>query len=185
MYSLQHRLEARDDQITDRSCAQQVFFLAAAIQLSINISKGFGRPFVNIDPTKFYDVGLGGMIVGTFVLIAPALSKTSFILTVSKISGPKLKLVLWGIAISMNVMQALALIFQFIQCTPLEKVWNPLAEGSCWGRQANLGMSMSSSAYSGIMDLVLAVIPWVILKDLQIKRKEKMGIAVAMSLGVM
>lgn len=125
------------------------------------------------------------MVVGTFVLISPALSKTSFILTVSKISGPKLKIALWVVAASMNVLQAVALIFQFIQCTPLEKVWNPFAEGTCWGRQANLGMSMSSSAYSGIVDLVLAAIPWVILKDLQIKRKEKIGIAVAMSLGVM
>lgn len=125
------------------------------------------------------------MIVGTFVLIAPALSKTSFILTVSKISGPKLNIALWIIAVSMNVLQAAALIIQFVQCSPLEKVWNPLAKGTCWGRQVNLGMSMTSSAYSGIMDVVLAVIPWAILKDLQIKRKEKIGIAVAMSLGVM
>lgn len=34
------------------------------------------------------------------------------------------------------------------------------------------------------MDLVLAAVPWIILKDLQIKQKEKIGIAVAMSMGV-
>ncbi|KAI6778193.1 uncharacterized protein J7T54_000002 [Emericellopsis cladophorae] len=164
--------------------ASWVFFLAAAIQLSVNIAHGFGRPGINIDPANSYQVGLGGMVVGTLVLIAPALSKTSFLLTVGKISGSKLKKALWFIAVSMNALQVVALVIQFAQCSPLEKVWNPWADGRCWGRQANLAISMTSSAYSGIMDLVLAAIPWIILKDLQIKRREKIGIAIAMSLGV-
>ncbi|KAG9258741.1 uncharacterized protein F5Z01DRAFT_632809 [Emericellopsis atlantica] len=164
--------------------ASWVFFLVAAIQLSVNIAHGFGRPGINIDPANSYQVGLGGMVVGTMVLIAPALSKTSFVLTVGKISGPKLKKALWFIAVPMNVLQVAALVIQFVQCSPLEKVWNPWTDGRCWGRQANLAMSMTSSAYSGIMDLVLATIPWIILKDLQIKRREKIGIAIAMSLGV-
>lgn len=40
------------------------------------------------------------------------------------------------------------------------------------------------TAYSGVCDLVLAIIPWIVLKDLQMKKKEKIGIAAAMSLGV-
>jgi hypothetical protein len=44
---------------------------------------------------------------------------------------------------------------------------------------------MNRSAYSGLMDLTLAALPWLILKDLQIRKKEKLGIAFAMSLGVM
>lgn len=176
-----------------------------AIQLSINIAHGFGRPGANIDPKNSYQVGLGGLVVGTMVMVAPVLSKTSFILTLTRISGPKLIIALWAIAISMNVFQAAAIIVQFVQCTPLEKVWNPfMPVGQCWDYHINLGMSMGSAgtsespllcsspstdadshaAYSGVMDLVLAAIPWIVLKDLQIKKKEKIGIAVAMSMGV-
>lgn len=123
----------------------QISFLVAAAYLSVNISKGFGKPGINIDPKNSYDIGLGGMVVGTMVLIAPVLSKASFILTISKISGPKLKIALWFIIVSMVILQVAAIIIQWVQCTPVEKVWNPFAEGECWGRETNLGMSMSSS----------------------------------------
>jgi hypothetical protein len=39
--------------------------------------------------------------------------------------------------------------------------------------------------YSGIMDLVLAILPWNIIMSLQMKTKEKLGVALAMSMGVL
>ncbi|KFA54322.1 hypothetical protein S40293_04839 [Stachybotrys chartarum IBT 40293] len=162
-----------------------VCFLVASIQLSVNIALGFGRPGVNINPENAYQVGLGGLIVGTFVLIAPILSKISFIITLARISPPRLIIGLWVIGATMGAFQLVALVVQWAQCQPLEKVWNPfLPEGSCLPYQINLGLSMGSAAYSGVIDLALAAIPWIVLKDLQIKRKEKIGIALAMSMGV-
>ena len=38
--------------------------------------------------------------------------------------------------------------------------------------------------YSALMDFVLAFLPWRIVWSLQMKKKEKFGVAVAMSLGV-
>ena len=40
------------------------------------------------------------------------------------------------------------------------------------------------SGYSGVMDLVLAILPWWILQAVQLGSQEKVGIAVAMSMGV-
>lgn len=121
----------------------------AAIQLSINISNGFGKPGLDINPIHRYEVGLGGLVVGTMVMVAPVLSKTSFILTLSRISGPKLTIGLWVIAITMCVFQLVAIIVQWVQCTPLEKVWNPFGvDGHCWDYQINLGMSMGSAGTS-------------------------------------
>lgn len=91
---------------------------------------------------------MGGLITGMFIMIAPVLSKTSFIFTLSRISGPKLKIGLWVIAVTMNVLQAGAIIVQWAQCTPIEKVWQPwLPEGECWPYQVNLGMSMGASGW--------------------------------------
>lgn len=39
-------------------------------------------------------------------------------------------------------------------------------------------------AYSGVIDIVLAFLSWSIVWRLQMKRKEKIGVAVAMSMGV-
>ncbi|KAH7303322.1 hypothetical protein B0I35DRAFT_498578 [Stachybotrys elegans] len=165
--------------------ASWIFFLAGTIQLSVNIAYGFGRPGANINPLHAYRVGLGGLIVGTMVLTAPVLGKISFILTLSRLSGPKLKIFLWVLGATMASFQLVALVVQWAQCTPLEKVWNPfMPEGECLPYQINLGLSMGSAAYSGVVDLILAAIPWFVLKDLQIKKREKMGIALAMSMGV-
>jgi hypothetical protein len=39
--------------------------------------------------------------------------------------------------------------------------------------------------YSGAMDIVLAVVPWKIIWALTMNRKEKIGVMVAMSMGVL
>jgi hypothetical protein len=43
----------------------------------------------------------------------------------------------------------------------------------------------SHTAYSGAQDFVLALLPWTIVWNLQMRKKEKFGVAVAMSLGIL
>lgn len=40
-------------------------------------------------------------------------------------------------------------------------------------------------AYSGAQDFVLALLPWTVIWGLQMKKKEKFGIALAMSMGIL
>jgi hypothetical protein len=40
-------------------------------------------------------------------------------------------------------------------------------------------------AYSGIMDIVLALLPWKIIWEMEMSRKERIGAICAMSLGVL
>jgi hypothetical protein len=39
--------------------------------------------------------------------------------------------------------------------------------------------------YSAILDFVLALLPWQILMGMQMRRRERLGVAIAMSLGAM
>jgi hypothetical protein len=41
------------------------------------------------------------------------------------------------------------------------------------------------AAYSAAMDFTLALLPWKLIWGLQMKKKEKVGVAVAMSCGVL
>lgn len=34
------------------------------------------------------------------------------------------------------------------------------------------------------MDILLALLPWIILKDLTMKKREKLGVGIAMSMGI-
>lgn len=47
------------------------------------------------------------------------------------------------------------------------------------------GLLICFLAYSGAQDFVLALLPWTLVWNLQMKKKEKIGIAFAMSLGVL
>ena len=44
--------------------------------------------------------------------------------------------------------------------------------------------SMFSGSYSASIDVMLAMMPWPLIWGLQMKKKEKLGVALAMSLGV-
>lgn len=74
-------------------------------------------------------------------------------------------------------------IFGLAKCTPFEKVYNSKVPGTCWDKNKLGKFQLFAAYYSAILDFVLAFIPWQILKDLTMKRREKVGVAVAMSLG--
>lgn len=42
-----------------------------------------------------------------------------------------------------------------------------------------------TKAYSGAMDVILALLPWKIILTLTLNKKEKIGVLLAMSMGVL
>jgi hypothetical protein len=83
-------------------------------------------------------------------------------------------------------------IFGLAKCTPFERVMDKSIPGTCWDKTklAKFQLFAAQSLniitdYSAILDFVLALLPWQILMRLTMKRREKVGVAVAMSLGAM
>lgn len=74
-------------------------------------------------------------------------------------------------------------IFGLTKCTPFEKVLDRSVPGTCWNKKKLGQFQLFASYYSAILDFVLALLPWQILMNLTMKRREKVGVAVAMSLG--
>jgi hypothetical protein len=103
----------------------------------------------------------------------------------------------------MNVAMGLSALFIWIQCTPIEKAWNPRIAGTCFPpgkivdylmfsggtRDAQLpthGAKLTwSLGYSAAMDIILALLPWKLVWPLNMRRKEKIGVIVAMSMGIL
>ncbi|OTA54964.1 hypothetical protein K449DRAFT_416906 [Hypoxylon sp. EC38] len=116
---------------------------------------------------------------GTLFFIAAIWSKTSFALTLFRIAGPRLKIVLRIMMVSMNGITCVSVVLRWLQCHPIRLVWDSDAQGTCWNRNLILGV-----AYSAFADFVLAALPWPIIIKLQMRASEKIGISVAMSMGV-
>lgn len=124
---------------------RKICFLVACAQLSVNISDGFGRPSNTLEPDNLSRIGLGDLVLGAAMALAASGGKTSCAITLGKVSGPKLTIALWSIAVSMNVLQATSIVLLWARCTPLEKEWNPTVGGSCWTWKVNFGVAKGSA----------------------------------------
>jgi hypothetical protein len=96
------------------------------------IGLGYGK---HLDHTKIEDVPTVvtlGMTSSIFVVAAVSWSKTSFGITLLRISNGWIKTTIWFIIISMNILFALSPLLHFVSCVPLRKAWNPLVPGTCW-----------------------------------------------------
>ncbi|KAI0015037.1 hypothetical protein F4780DRAFT_784525 [Xylariomycetidae sp. FL0641] len=162
-----------------------LFLLSATTVVTHNVSLGFGERIYEVDPNNTAMVGLLGQVTLVLQVLGAVCSKTSWAITLMQVSRGWLRILVWGIIVSVNVFMVLSIILNFAQCTPSKKLWMPNIEGSCWSRDISPLFNIFSGVYSGCMDIALAMLPWIIIKQLQMRRAEKVGVAVAMSCGIL
>lgn len=176
--------------------------------MSVNL--GYGKHAWLIPRDNLEQMYLIGQVAVTLAICSQAWSKTSFAITLLLIGDGihgRTRIFLWFAAVSMNLLFGMGAMFFWVDCTPLEKAWRPFIRGTCWSPNVIITYGIFTSgeyslledfgflrgdadcddikAYSGILDLVLAIIPWKIIMTLQMDAKEKIGVAIAMSMGVL
>ncbi|KAK3317964.1 putative integral membrane protein [Apodospora peruviana] len=145
----------------------------------------YGRHSWDFRPPNVDTYTLVVTVRATFTVTAIAWTKTAFAITLLRlVDSGWMKKVLWVILVTMNLALGLTALFFWIRCTPVAMSWTPSMEGTCW---FNVNMikhyNAFSGAYSAAADFILALLPWKLLIGLQMRRKEKLGAAVAMSMG--
>ncbi|TDZ61815.1 hypothetical protein CTRI78_v004060 [Colletotrichum trifolii] len=116
--------------------------------------------------------------------VALGLTKTSFGLTLLRLmpGGWEAKLV-WAVIITMNLQFAIHLVATW-QAICGSKDAGHIGGSNCWGLNQSVAFSIFSALYSAICDFILALLPWKMIFNLQMKKSERIGIAVALSMGV-
>ncbi|KAK1756523.1 hypothetical protein QBC47DRAFT_451980 [Echria macrotheca] len=152
--------------------------------VTFSVSKGLGKHVYAVSPANFPVLGVVGNLTGTFSILAATWSKSSFALTLLRLMQGRMRILLWFIIITINIFMSLNAVFMWIRCTPVEKTWNPFAPGTCWQEDIYPIYGMFAAGYSAGMEFILALLPWRVIWKLQMKRKEKFGVAVAMSMGI-
>ncbi|PKS04861.1 hypothetical protein jhhlp_008225 [Lomentospora prolificans] len=125
-----------------------------------------------------------GMCSTTLAITSQSWSKTSFALTLLSVSDGWMSYFLWFAILSINILLGLGALFFWVSCTPLDKAWHPLVEGTCWDPSIIIMFGIISSVYSGFMDLTFSALAWKIILPLNLNIREKMACGVAMSMGV-
>lgn len=150
---------------------------------SYAVTLGFGKHTAIVPVENLYTLVKLVSVTSALTLIAAAFSKTSFALTLLRLTDGWLKRAVWAIIITLNLTLFINAILPFTRCTPSEASWNPAVEGTCFDILITIRFSIFGAAYSAAMDWLLALVPWAIIMNLNMRRNEKVGVAICMSLG--
>ena len=106
----------------------QVVHIVDCAVLSVLISKGFGKhPWDNPAGVPF----ILTMIRATFIVTAATWSKTSFAVTMLRLSEGWVRWAVWFIIITLNAISAVNAMIGWVGCTPIQKSWDRTIEGTC------------------------------------------------------
>ncbi|CAO2651838.1 Nn.00g001210.m01.CDS01 [Neocucurbitaria sp. VM-36] len=117
-------------------------------------------------------------------LIGQALTKTAFAVTLLKLTKGWQRWILWYCIGSMNLYMVVKVFFQWAKICgkPSYDVWYRL--DMCLDSKFRDDFKEGGNVYNIIMDFVLATFPWVITWKLDMRKVEKIGLCVTMSLGM-
>ncbi|KAK1996942.1 hypothetical protein LX36DRAFT_579471 [Colletotrichum falcatum] len=165
--------------------ASWILLFISVVMTSYIVSLGFGQHVYAVPPMNLPVIGLMGNVITSTSITAAVWSKTSFAMTLLRIQDNGwMRHVIWMAIISMNILMGLNATAAWVQCTPIQKFWLPDTPGSCWDPRVATYYDIAASGYSAAMDILLAMLPWKIIWGLQMKTQEKIGVALAMSMGL-
>jgi hypothetical protein len=140
----------------------------------------------------------------TIYTVAIALSKISFGLTLLRLTDGWIRLFVYFAISTLAIFAVPATVIPWVQCKPLAKTFVDFIPGTCINKHPSVvyGRFQASKqtgsnnvhvdflltrdvVWSATMDVCLAVLPWKILWNLQMRTAEKIGVCVAMSLGIL
>ncbi|OBR04899.1 Integral membrane protein [Colletotrichum higginsianum IMI 349063] len=171
--------------------------MVLATDASLNefiIKSRFGRPGFPITVDNISVLAIIGLASITCSFVGQVWSKTAFAISLLRMCDGWKKAFVWFSIISMNVLFTFSALSFWIGCVPLEKRWKPFSEGTCYDLKWVVSFGIFVSVYSGVLDIALAIVPWLILmrptpaeasSGLTLSKKEKIGVSVAMSMGVL
>ncbi|KAK1758071.1 96ca82bc-67f3-4b3a-ab36-ffe7d8f40fbe [Echria macrotheca] len=158
----------------------------SASTTSVCVALDYGKHGYDMHPQNLPRMPFVAVFAGFFSVLAAAWSKTSFALTLLRLSEGWgwMRWGIWVVIASVNGILGVAMLFMWIKCRPFARVWDESVEGWCIPPDRIVTLYQWSAGYSGSMDIVLALCPWILLWKLTMTWKEKIGVAVAMSMGV-
>lgn len=110
----------------------QISLAVSGAFVSWSITLGFGKPLSQFNFDNLHIYLLIVNLAGTFSILAALWSKTSFAITVLRISSGWVKGLVWFTIITVNLSLGVAIAITWGQCTPIEKIWQPSLDGDCW-----------------------------------------------------
>ncbi|KAM7219707.1 hypothetical protein V8F06_004920 [Rhypophila decipiens] len=117
---------------------------------------------------------------------ATSWSKVAFAITLMRLARNKFQLVfLWFVVITANLILIPGITSTYIPaCVDPRARFRPV-NNMCWDLEVLQSLGGATILYGGVIDILLALFPWLVLRHTQLETREKVGLTVAMSLGAL
>ncbi|OGM39521.1 hypothetical protein ABOM_011943 [Aspergillus bombycis] len=165
-----------------------IFGIASMVMITVGTAYGIGTPSATLTNSDDKNALLFGWTSQFLSLIGIGLGKVAlvaFIEHLQKYERKSKRAFLWFIAGSNLIVNVVAAILVFLQCSPAKKLWDEQIPGRCPGRRRVQIFGYIQGPYSAFCDFALAVYPVLIFRKVQaFSLPTKIGLSVLMGLGI-
>jgi len=145
---------------------------------------GMGRHVKDVDGDAISAALLhGNTISAVFTIAASVWSKVSFALSLLRISSSGCteitRRTIWGIIITLNIMLMVATTMLLVSCTPIEKIWKPELDGTCWSRETRILGAIIVAGTALLSSCVSTPDSQMTLDRLSIFRRCRLGVGIS------
>ncbi|KAH9902037.1 hypothetical protein F4778DRAFT_781283 [Xylariomycetidae sp. FL2044] len=163
-----------------------VMLLIEAAVTQANQSLGFGKHVYDVRPVaNLSQIALYTAVGASVSCFASTFSKISFGVTLLRLTHGAWRAFVWFAVATLFLVMLPSALLTWVVCQPVQKAWNPYLEGTCWDPSIVTNYGVFNAAWCTLMDFALALLPWKLVWGLQMRTSEKIGVSVAMSMGLL
>ncbi|KAJ5805082.1 hypothetical protein N7474_010969 [Penicillium riverlandense] len=160
----------------------QVFLLLYTIFLTIAGVHGFGQSITTLEMDEAVKAVYNEMVGQTFAVLGMAIAKLSLGIFLLRIVIKQWhRISIWVSMVSLLIVSVATAIIFWIQRLPSESIYDPRVPGRTIVRVTPFSVLLGS--WCAAVDFYFALLPWLFIWNLNMKFKEKMSIAISLSLG--
>jgi hypothetical protein len=163
----------------------QLALLTSSALFARALTLGYGLPPDQVPLVSITEILIEASASSSILILANLWSKTSFGITLLRLPLGTLRIALIYTLITLATISiGISAFLVWLQCLTASPPWSPFAGSSCLDPQALIHYSMFVGIFSAVVDIAFVVIPWGLLWGLEMKRTEKIGVTLAMGMGV-
>jgi hypothetical protein len=163
----------------------KTLLLVTTILSQIGQFLGFGKKTADIPVQNLGILAMGLSVAASISCFASTFSKISFGVTLLRLTSGALRTFVWFCIITLFIVMLPSALLTWISCRPVAKAWNSTLEGECWDGRVTVGYGIFNAAWCVAADFALALLPWKLVWGLRLNLREKVGVGIAMSMGIL
>ncbi|KIL85316.1 hypothetical protein FAVG1_11271 [Fusarium avenaceum] len=161
-----------------------VFQIIYSAFVTAGTKYGIGRKFDDIaDPDAYFkavELEVYSQVAGIMVIGLGKCAVGIFLLRI--VRNKFQKGFIWAFLAGTVFITLFASVVVVVQCDPVASTWDKRIPGKCWIDFSKVGLTVGS--WFVVADFCFAILPWFVIWELNMKRKEKITVACGLSLGV-